>query len=194
MTPSSKTVGDLAQFMVQNGLDESTVVDRAEELSFPSSVVEYFQGQLGEPPKGFPEPLRARVLKGKPTITGRPGESMPPLDFDKLRTELEERFENSIIRDVDVMSAAMYPQVFNEYLEFHEEFGSVSRLPTQYYFGAPEVGETVSFHLEQGKNFEVKLLAVGPLLESGKREVFFDFNGQSRSVFITDKKSAGVRL
>lgn len=63
VTPSSKVVGDLAQFMVQNGLTEEDVVRRAEELSFPQSVVEYFQGYLGIPYGGFPEPLRSRVLK-----------------------------------------------------------------------------------------------------------------------------------
>jgi pyruvate carboxylase len=54
VTPSSKVVGDLAQFMVQNKLTEDMVIERAATLSFPSSVVEYFQGYLGIPPFGFP--------------------------------------------------------------------------------------------------------------------------------------------
>jgi pyruvate carboxylase len=65
VTPSSKVVGDLAQFMVQNKLSKKDVVDRAEELSFPSSVVEFMQGLIGQPPYGFPEPLRSRILKGR---------------------------------------------------------------------------------------------------------------------------------
>lgn len=65
VTPSSKVVGDLAQFMVSNKLSERDVLVRAEELNFPKSVVEYFQGYLGIPPFGFPEVLRAKVLKGK---------------------------------------------------------------------------------------------------------------------------------
>ena len=52
MTPSSKVVGDLAQFMVQNNLTAEQVEKRAEELSFPSSVVEFMQGFIGEPPGG----------------------------------------------------------------------------------------------------------------------------------------------
>jgi pyruvate carboxylase len=63
VTPSSKVVGDLAQFMVQNELDEHTLVERAEALSFPGSVVEFMQGYIGQPSFGFPEPLRSRVLK-----------------------------------------------------------------------------------------------------------------------------------
>lgn len=43
VTPSSKVVGDLANFMVSNGLDEFTLVERAESLSFPSSVIEFMQ-------------------------------------------------------------------------------------------------------------------------------------------------------
>ena len=61
VTPSSKTVGDMAQFMVQNKLTAELVQEKAAELSFPNSVVEYFQGYLGEPPGGYPEPLRSKV-------------------------------------------------------------------------------------------------------------------------------------
>ena len=51
----------MAQFMVQNKLTAQSVEDRADELSFPGSVIEYFQGYLGEPPGGYPEPLRTKV-------------------------------------------------------------------------------------------------------------------------------------
>jgi len=61
VTPSSKVVGDLAQFMVQNKLSATMVQDRAEELSFPLSVIEFMQGLLGEPVGGYPEPLRTKV-------------------------------------------------------------------------------------------------------------------------------------
>lgn len=54
-------VGDLAQFMVQNKLDDRDVLAKADELDFPSSVVEFLQGYLGQPHGGFPEPLRTKV-------------------------------------------------------------------------------------------------------------------------------------
>ena len=63
VTPSSKVVGDLAQFMVQNKLTAKMVEDRAEDLSFPQSVIQFMQGQIGEPPGGFPEPLRTKVCR-----------------------------------------------------------------------------------------------------------------------------------
>ena len=61
MTPTSKVVGDLAQFMVQNKLEGSDVLARAEELDFPQSVLDFMQGNLGQPYGGFPEPLRTKV-------------------------------------------------------------------------------------------------------------------------------------
>ncbi|RLV62369.1 hypothetical protein DV515_00019387, partial [Chloebia gouldiae] len=61
VTPTSKVVGDLAQFMVQNGLSREEAEARADELSFPLSVVEFLQGHIGVPPGGFPEPFRSRV-------------------------------------------------------------------------------------------------------------------------------------
>lgn len=70
MTPSSKIVGDLAQFMVQNGLTRAVAEAQAEELSFPCSVVEFLQGYIGIPHGGFPEPLRSKV--GTKVGTGRP--------------------------------------------------------------------------------------------------------------------------
>lgn len=63
VTPSSKVVGDLAQFMVQNDLDEHTLVEKADTLSFPASVVEFMQGYIGQPSFGYPEPLRSKILK-----------------------------------------------------------------------------------------------------------------------------------
>lgn len=46
VTPSSKIVGDLAQFMVQNGLTRETLVEQAEDLSFPKSVVDFMQASF----------------------------------------------------------------------------------------------------------------------------------------------------
>ena len=71
VTPSSKIVGDLAQFMVQNKLSKVDVLKKASELSFPASVVEFLQGAIGQPVGGFPEPFRSQVLKDLPRIEGK---------------------------------------------------------------------------------------------------------------------------
>ncbi|VEN37870.1 unnamed protein product [Callosobruchus maculatus] len=186
VTPSSKVVGDLAQFMVQNKLKPQDVLDKAEELSFPKSVVEFLQGHIGQPYGGFPEPLRSKVLRDMPRIEGRPGETLAPLDFTKLKQDLTETFPN--ITDRDVMSAALYPQVTNEYLVFNEKYGPVDKLDTRIFLVGPKVGEEFECTIEKGKTLGIKTLAVAEdLTENGEREVFFELNGTLRSVLILDK-------
>ncbi|XP_062128742.1 pyruvate carboxylase, mitochondrial-like isoform X2 [Drosophila sulfurigaster albostrigata] len=188
VTPSSKVVGDLAQFMVQNHLTSDQVLERAEELSFPKSVLEYLQGYIGIPYGGFPEPLRSRVLKDMPRIEGRPGAKMEPLDFDKLKAELKESHSN--ITDRDVVSAALYPQVTNEYLHYREQYGPVDKLDTRIFLSGPKVGEEFEVTLERGKTLSMKALAMAADLKAnGNREVFFELNGQLRSVHIPDKEA-----
>ena len=103
--------------MVQNNLTEQDVIDRAEKLSFPSSVVEYFQGYLGIPPFGFPEPLRSRVVtnkklpNGKECFEARPGAEMPPLDFVAIEKDLKNKFGENRIKETDVVSYTQYPKV-----------------------------------------------------------------------------------
>lgn len=193
VTPSSKVVGDLAQFMVQNKLTADAVLEKAEELSFPKSVVEFLQGSIGTPHGGFPEPLRSKVLKDMPRIEGRPGESMPPLDFDKLKKDLKESHPN--INDRDVMSAALYPAVTEEFLHFRESYGPVDKLDTRIFLTGPKVGEEFDVNLERGKTISLKTLAMAEdLTPSGEREVFFEMNGQLRSVLIRDKEALKVKL
>lgn len=188
VTPSSKVVGDLAQFMVQNKLSAKDVEEKAEELSLPKSVVEYLQGHIGQPYGGFPEPLRSRVLRDMPRIDGRPGESLPPLDFDKLSKDLNETYPN--VREHDIMSAALYPQVTKDYLSFRERYGPVDKLDTRVFLTGPKVGEEFEVTIEKGKTLGIKTLAMAEdLTENGEREVFFELNGTLRSVFIKDKEA-----
>ena len=72
VTPSSKVVGDLAIFMVQNDLTPENIVERGKALAFPDSVVSYFKGMMGQPEGGFPQELQKVVLKGEEPITCRP--------------------------------------------------------------------------------------------------------------------------
>ena len=50
VTPSSKVVGDLAQFMVSSNLEPEDIMASADSLPLPASVVSYFQGAIGVPP------------------------------------------------------------------------------------------------------------------------------------------------
>lgn len=187
VTPSSKVVGDLAAFMVQNDLSREDVEQRAEDLSFPTSVVGFMQGNIGIPKGGFPEPLRSKILKGLKPVDGRPGANLPPFDFEKLRHDLQEKHTLSTIEDTDVMSAAMYPKVTDDYLRFLADFGPVSELGTRIFLVGPKVGDEFEVDLERGKTLHIKALAVSETLTSkGEREVFFELNGQLRTVLVKD--------
>ena len=96
--------------MVQNNFSKQDILDRADQLDFPSSVVEFFQGYLGQPVGGFPEPLRSKIIRNKPRIDGRPGAGLAPIDFKKVKAELRSKFGKHIT-DSDVTSYVMYPKV-----------------------------------------------------------------------------------
>lgn len=191
VTPSSKVVGDLAAFMVQNDLSRKQVEERAEDLSFPSSVVGFMQGNIGVPKGGFPEPLRSKILKGLKPIEGRPGANLPLLDFGKIKTDLETKHAPRPIKDTDVISAAMYPKVMDQFLQFNNEFGPVSELDTRIFLVGPKVGDEFEVDLERGKTLHIKALAVSETLtQKGEREVFFELNGQLRTILVKDNSVA----
>jgi len=189
VTPSSKVVGDLAQFMVQNDLDDESLVEKAETLSLPRSVVEFLQGYLGVPVGGFPEPLRSRVVKELPCIEGRPGATLPPLDLDALGNELREIHQHEIA-PTDVLSAALYPKVFEEYMAFRTRYSDVSLLPTRAFLAPLRINEEINFEIERGKTLVVKLTAVGELDDQGRREVYFELNGQPRTILVADEAAS----
>ena len=114
--------------MTSNSFSKKDVLDRAEQLDFPSSVVEFFQGYLGQPVGGFPEPLRSRIIRNKPKIDGRPGASLQPLEFKKIKAELRSKFGKHIT-DSDVTSYVMYPKVRTFRTHFQEviHFDNVPR-------------------------------------------------------------------
>jgi len=192
VTPSSKVVGDLAQFMVQNDLSEDDVLAQAETLSFPSSVVDFLTGRLGQPLGGFPEPFRTQVLRGRERFDGRPGASLPALDLEALRLTLESEHPTAFLRDVDVLSAALYPEVFRAYRAHRTTHGDVSLLPTHTFLAPLDVGEEIAVDIERGKTLIIVLKAVGELDETGFRTVFFELNGQPRQVRIRDASATDV--
>ncbi|TYZ62692.1 hypothetical protein PybrP1_002695 [[Pythium] brassicae (nom. inval.)] len=198
VTPSSKVVGDFAQFIVQNNLSAQQVVDEAETLSFPKSVVEYFQGYLGIPHHGFPEPLRSRVLKGKllpngkSIFEGRPGAEMAPYDFAAAEAQLKAKYGAEKVRDVDVLSHAIYPDVFDNFMQFKDQYGSLHFLDTRTFLTGLEVDHEVELEIEHGKKIFVKLVAVGGVSKKdGTRDVIFELNGRQRVIKVKDEH-AGV--
>jgi pyruvate carboxylase len=192
VTPTSKVVGDMALMMVTSGLTAADVQDPAREIAFPDSVVSFFRGDLGRPTGGFPEALQAKVLNGRKPLDGRPGALMPPADLDAERTEAERR-TGGRLDDRDLASYLMYPKVFTDFCQHRQNYGDVAALPTPIFFHGMEQGEEVSVEIERGKSLIIRYLATSDADEAGRRTVFFELNGQPRTVKITDRRVAPTR-
>lgn len=191
VTPTSKVVGDLAQFMVSNKLTREDVEKLASELDFPDSVLDFFEGLMGTPYGGFPEPLRTNVIKGKRRkLKGRPGLELEPFNLEEIKEDLVSRFGPNITED-DVASYNMYPKVFEQYRKIVEQYGDLSVLPTRSFLAPPKIGEEINVQIEMGKTLIIKLLAISDLSPAkGTREVYFELNGEMRKVTIEDKNVA----
>lgn len=188
VTPTSKVVGDLAQFMVSNNLTEEDVIKLAPELDFPGSVLDFMEGLMGTPYGGFPEPLRSNMLGNKRAkLDKRPGLTLPPIDFVKVKQELVSRYGDNI-DECDIASYVMYPKVYEDFRAIVEKYGDLSVLPTRYFLKPLDISEEMVVDIEQGKTLIIKLLAIGEISKkTGTREVFFELNGEMRSVTVDDK-------
>lgn len=189
VTPSSKVVGDLAQFMVSKNLGAADILEQAETLDFPDSVVNFLKGDIGIPPGGFPEPLRSKVLKtrGMDAVDGRPGASLPDYNFEKERVYLTTRFGENAISEKELLSYALYPEVYIDWKEFQGLYGEVGDLPTHLFLNPMKVGDTVDVTLNVGKMMTVKLVSIEEVGEDGTRTVIFEVNGEPWYIPVTDQ-------
>lgn len=185
VTPSSKIVGDMALFMVQNNLTEEDVYAKGDVLDFPASVVEFFEGRIGVPYQGFPEKLQQIVLKGRPAITERPGAVLPPVDFEEVRSKLNQM--GAPTTDEAVSSYCLYPKVFTDWVERYNTYGDVSVLDTPTFFFGMKLGEVIKVEIEKGKVLIIKLDHISEANEQGMRTVSFEFNGLPREIEIKDR-------
>lgn len=192
VTPSSKVVGDMAQYMVANNLSKDDVIAKGGSLSFPDSVVSFFRGDIGQPEGGFPTKLQRMVLKGQPAYTERSNVHLPPLDLElDFKTFLQEFGVDLVF--TDYLSYKLYPKVFAEYLKAYRKYGDVSVVPTRYFLYGMEPGEETTIEITKGKTLLVKLVSIGPSDTDGNRTVFFKLNGQTRNLEIHDASSNVVR-
>ncbi len=191
VTPSSKIVGDMALYMVQNNLTEDDIYENGEKLDFPDSVVQFFQGYLGQPYQGFPQELQRIILKGKEPIKVRPGELMENIEFNEMRDTLYHTL-NREITSFDLLANALYPKVFMDYNKFYNEYGDISVLDTPTFFYGMRLGEEIEVVIEQGKTLIVKLVSIGEPQSNGTRVVYFELNGQPREVIVKDESIRNV--
>ena len=192
VTPSSKIVGDMALFMVQNNLIEEDIYEKGDTLSFPNSVIEFFEGKIGVPYQNFPETLQKIILKGKTPVLGRPGDTLPPVDFSKVREELS--VLGAPTTDEAVSSYCLYPKVFSDWVRFTNEYGDVAVLDTPTFFFGLTPGEEVNVEIEPGKILVIRLVHIGKANDDGIRTVSFEMNGLPREIELKDKnvKATGI--
>ena len=190
VTPSSKSVGDLAIFLITKGVKPEDLINLPEETGFPQSVIDLLSGNLGQPKGGWPKAVQKVILGKQKPMKGRPGASAPKMDLKKEKVSLIKQFGKHCTDD-DLFCSVMYPQVFKEFQDFKKKYGDVSVLPTLAYFHGLEPGEEISITIEEGKTLFIKLLHVGEPDEKGIRSLTFELNGKARTTLVQDKSVKG---
>ncbi|HKT74381.1 MAG TPA: pyruvate carboxylase [Steroidobacteraceae bacterium] len=192
VTPTSKVVGDMALLMVTSGLNKEQVLDPQTDVAFPESVVQLFRGDLGQPEGGFPAELQRKVLNGAPPLTQRPGASMQPVDLEAERSKIQRKLPRPVTDD-DVASYLMYPRVWMDYASDRIRYGDVGILPTPVFFYGMDAGQEMTVDIERGKTLIVRYVATSEAHSDGNRTVFFELNGQPRSVRVPDRSQVAKR-
>jgi pyruvate carboxylase len=190
VTPSSKVVGDMALAMVSSGLSRADVENPDREIAFPDSVVGFFMGELGQPPGGFPPALQKKVLKGRAPLTARPGSYLPDVDLEAERARAAEA-TNAEIDDFRLASYLMYPKVFTDFMKTQDAYGPTEVLPTPVFFYGLTQGQEIFAEIERGKQMVINYLGRAETNEKGQVRVFFDLNGQPRTITVPDRLRVG---
>jgi len=190
VTPSSKMVGDLAIIMVQNDLTPENIVEKGKHIAFPDSVESYFSGMMGQPQGGFPKDLQDVVLKGKTAITGRPGESLPPVDFDAVRAEMKPLCAEPNMQDI--VSYCLYPKVLKDYYAHQKEYSELCALESPVFFAGMAPGQTTQVQIEDGKTLIIKFVSMSKPDVDGLRQLVFELNGDRREIAVQDTAQATV--
>ncbi|MFA5243777.1 MAG: pyruvate carboxylase [Pedobacter sp.] len=186
VTPSSKVVGDMAQYMVANHISREDIFTKGDQISFPESVVSYFMGELGQPEGGFPAELQRIVLKDRVPMTERAGKSLPPLDLEQDFSDFKIQF-GADLPYTTYLSHKFYPKVTEEYLEIYRKYGDLDVIPTRYFLYGMKPGEETTIQIGLGKTLLIRLQSIGPADDKGMRTAFFKLNGQTRNIEVQDK-------
>ena len=194
VTPSSKVVGDMALMMVSQNLTRAQVEDAATDVMFPDSVVDMMKGSLGQPPGGWPKAIQKKILKGEKPTTDRPGAHMPAVDLEATRADLSAQLEGRGVDNEDLNGYLMYPKVFLDYMGRHRTYGPVRTLPTKAFFYGMNPGEEISAEIDPGKTLEIRMQAVSEISEDGEVKVFFELNGQPRTVRVMNRLAASEKV
>ena len=191
VTPSSKAVGDMAIFMVQNDLTPQNIYEKAQGMDFPDSIVSFFEGMMGQPVGGFPEKLQKLVLKDRKPITCRPGELLEPVDFDAVKKKLQD--EHGLEgNEKQCLSYALFEKVYEDYLKKLETDGDYRKMGSDIFFHGLSVGETCEIKIEEGNEMVIKLLEVKGHNPDGTVDCVFELNGARMVVSVKDEEAGLV--
>jgi len=186
VTPTSKAVGDMALFLVTNNLHAEDVLDPKRDLALPESAIDLLAGRMGQNPGGFPAAVKKRVLRDQKPVRGRPGASLPPADFKDATAKVKKLLDREPTGQ-DVISYLLYPRVFQDFAAHEKTYSDTSMLPTPAFLYSQQIGEELSVDIEPGKTLILKLLTISEPHADGRRTVFFELNGQPRSVNVNDR-------
>ncbi|MDO5698311.1 MAG: pyruvate carboxylase [Dermatophilus congolensis] len=174
VTPSSKVVGDLALALVGAGADPADFEANPRSYDIPDSVIGFLNGELGDPPGGWPEPFRTKALEGRPTpvrVTELSAEDEAALDSDPQPT----------------LNRLLFPGPTKEYEAKRERYSDLSVLSTREFLHGLALGREHEVELEQGKTLLLGVKAVSAPDERGMRTVMATINGQLRPVLVRDE-------
>lgn len=193
VTPSSKAVGDMAIFMVQNELTPQNIYDKAANMDFPDSIVSFFEGMMGQPVGGFPERLQKLVLHGKEPICCRPGELLPDEDFVWIKEGLKKNFDLEGTEQ-EALSYALYPKVYEDYLSNQKKKGNFRYMGSDIFFHGLSEGETCEVKVREGRELVIRLSDVRETDDEGFNSVIFEVNGTRSAVKIKNQavKASGT--
>jgi pyruvate carboxylase len=191
VTPTSKVVGDLALYLVSSNIDPGEFEEDPADYDLPESVIGFLRGEIGEPPGGWPEPLRSEVLsrqdengsaEDEPSEDGSSGgEQLPEEDREAL-AQAEPGPERRV-----ALNRLLLPDPAAGKEEAEEKYGDVSVIPTKPFFYGLETGQELDLDLEPGVRLHVGLEAISEADQRGIRALIITVNGQSRSVDAQDR-------
>ncbi|MEV3900705.1 pyruvate carboxylase [Mycobacterium sp. NPDC050551] len=180
VTPSSKVVGDLALSLVGAGADADEFAADPARFDIPDSVIGFLRGELGDPPGGWPEPLRTTALAGR--APAKPVTELSPEDEAVLAQPGPKRQA--------ALNRLLFPGPTKEFEAHREVYGDTSRLSANQFFYGLRQGEEHRVYLERGVELLIGLEAVSDADERGMRTVMCILNGQLRPVLVRDNSIA----
>lgn len=180
VTPSSKVVGDLALSLVGAGITAQDFADDPARYDIPDSVIGFLRGELGDPPGGWPEPLRTKALQGRGPA--KPEQSLSADDEAALA-------QSGSVRQA-ALNRLLFPGPTREYEAHRAEYGDTSQLSADKFFYGLRQGEEHRVTLERGVELMIGLEAVSEPDKRGIRTVMCLINGQLRPVPVRDRSVA----